>query len=108
MPGVLRYRLLEIKNGIKVEVEVPGYSKEEVSVEIRPYTYDLFGSIPVTTKALCIEAKNDARGLADSKLVIENIEKVKVEEITATVKEGLLTITLPFSNKFRDRVIPVT
>jgi len=108
MPGALRYRLLEIKNGIKVEVEVPGYSKSDVSVEIRPYTYDLFGSIPITTKALCIDANNQARGHADSRLVIENIEKVKVDEVTAEAKDGLLVIILPFSAKFRDRVIPVT
>lgn len=108
MPGVLRYSLVEIKNGMKVEVEVPGYSREEVSVEIRPYTYDLFGSIPVSTKALYIEANNDNRGRSDSTLIIENIEKVKIEEITAVAKDGLLSIVLPFSNKFKDRVIPVT
>ena len=104
MATSLRYKVFEVESGVSVEVEVPGYSREDISVEVKPYTMNTFG-IPA---GLFISAENTARGKADLILQLTTAHKFKLDDVSAKVNNGLLEITLPYGKKYQNVIVPVT
>lgn len=107
MATSLRYKAFEVESGVSVEVEVPGYSREDISVEVKPYTLNTFG-IPVEVKGLFVSAENTARGKADLILQLTTAHKFKLDDVSAKVNNGLLEITLPYGKKYQNVIVPVT
>ncbi|MFA5403854.1 MAG: Hsp20/alpha crystallin family protein [Ignavibacteria bacterium] len=103
----LRYSVaVDSDSGISVDVEVPGYSREDISVEIKPYVSEIFG-LPIEVKGLHILANNDKRGKVEGIIEIENPSRFNIAEVSAETINGLLTIKLPYSKKYTSVTIPV-
>lgn len=103
----LRYSVsVDRDSGISVDVDVPGYSREDILVEIKPYTIDVFG-IPVEVKGLHIVANNDRRGEAKIIIEVDAPSRYNISEVSAEAIDGLLTIKLPYSKKYKRVTIPV-
>lgn len=112
MSKILSAKAVETKEGTILEVEVPGYTKDDISIEVKPYSYSLLSSFgfdigaPVSGKKLVIEASNKTRGYSILNVdIVENY--IDLEEIEASVLNGFLTIKLPFKKKHQRRIIPV-
>jgi HSP20 family molecular chaperone IbpA len=113
MSRLLKASATETKEGTILEVEIPGYSKEDVSVEVQPYKYsilDLYGFAgigDIIKKRLSIVAKNDSRGVSSLNLdLVEDF--IDLDEIEASVSNGILTVIIPFKKKHKARIIPVS
>lgn len=107
MATLLRYESFEVETGVTVEVEVPGYSREDVSVEVRPLTVNKFG-IPLDVKGLFITAENDNRGKSELPLHLLTPHRFKLDDVSAKVDNGLLVINIPYSKKYQNVIVPVT
>ena len=107
MTTLLRYESFEVETGVTIEVEVPGYSREDVSVEVRSLTVNEFG-VPLEIKGLFIAAENDNRGKSELSLQLLTPHKFKLDDVSAKVDNGLLVIIIPYGKKYQNVTIPVT
>lgn len=111
----LVYEAKEVKNGVEVLVEVPGYGKEDISVETKSgveLITNTFGfAYPELATVLTISAKNELRGESVLKISLgtdAEVSRYDLNEVEASTLNGILTIKIPIKTKFRERAIPVT
>lgn len=106
MSNKLKIDSATLDNYFEIYVEVPGYAREEISVELTHKEFDLFG-IPVEFPCILISAENTNRGKRDVVIRLDYGKKADYNNITSTVNNGLLTIYVPKSKKYMNRTIPV-
>lgn len=112
MSKILKAKATSNKEGDIIEVEVPGYSKEDITVEVQSVVSSIlagfvFEGTSFLTKRLSILANNETRGRSVLVLDLVN-EYVDIDEIEAKVSNGILTILVPFKKKHKARIIPVS
>ena len=89
-----KHNLKKHDDRIEVEIEVPGFKKEEIKVRVT--------SDSVLVVEMCKESSVE-RWCRDL-----NLNEIDVEKIAAKLDLGLLTITIPYSGLRKPRIIEVT
>lgn len=75
-----KHQLFSTDNGWAARVDLPGYSKEEISLNFEDHT-------------LLLKAENETRGETNLRLSLG--DEVENSSITAKLENGILEITLP-------------
>lgn len=75
-----KHQLFSTENGWAARVDLPGYTKEELSLNFEDHT-------------LTLKAENETRGERNLRLALG--EEVETEGITAKLENGVLEILLP-------------
>lgn len=91
--GLARPEFVETDASFIITVDVPGYSKEELAVEVK----DGF-----------LTVKGPQKGRRSASHTIEVGGLVDATKIEATLKDGVLTITAPKSENIKQRTIAVS
>lgn len=108
MSNKLKIESATLDNSFEIYVEVPGYSREEISVELTYKEFDLLGfGIPVEFPCILVGAENNNRGKREVIIRLDYGKKADYKNITSAVNNGLLTIYVPRSKKYTSQTIPV-
>ena len=75
-----KHQLFSTDNGWAARVDLPGYTKEEITLNFENHT-------------LTLQAKNETRGPRNLRLALG--EEVETSEISAKLEHGILEIILP-------------
>jgi HSP20 family protein len=97
--------IYETQDGYVLEAEMPGVSKEglEITLEGNEITITGHRKNQATTGTSLIRE----RGLADYRRVFDLDPAIDTAKISATMEQGLLSLTLPKSEKVKPRKITV-
>jgi HSP20 family protein len=98
--------LYQEKEAFLVRAELPGFRKEDLSVEVNDGLLTVTGHSKTETKAESQEAK----ALTSERRVTRTIslpEQVKVDAIKAKYENGILTVTLPKVEEAKPRQIAI-
>lgn len=108
MSNKLKIESATLDNSFEIYVETPGYAREDISVELTNKEFDLLGvGVLVDVPCLVISAENERRGKRGVLIRLDYGTKANYKEITSSVENGLLTISVPKSKKYTNGTIPV-
>jgi HSP20 family protein len=97
--------IFETKDGYVVEAEMPGVNKSGLEITVEGNQLTIVGhrnAEPVNGQALFRE-----RGLADYQRTFELDPAIDTAKISAKIDQGIVTVTLPLSEKVKPRKITV-
>jgi len=97
--------IVETKDGYLLEAEMPGVSKDGLQVTLEGNEMTIVGHRPAETppgEALFRESRT-----ADFRRVFELDPAIDTARISAKMEQGVLTLTLPKSEKVKPRKIAV-
>jgi len=97
--------IFETKDGYVLEAELPGVTKEGLEISLEGNEITLVGHRKTeqpTGQALLLECQ-----AVDFRRVFELDPAIDTSKITATMKQGVLTLTLPKSERVKPRKILV-
>ena len=97
--------ILETSDGYVLEAEMPGVSKEGLEITLEGNEMTLLGRRKIET--LPGEALFRERALADYRRVFELDPAIDTAKIAAKMEQGVLTLTLPKSERVKPRRITV-
>jgi len=97
--------ILETSDGYVLEAEMPGVSKEGLEITLEGNEMTLLGRRKIET--LPGEALFRERALADYRRVFELDPAIDTAKIAAKMEQGVLTLTLPKSERVKPRKIVV-
>ena len=100
-PGV---NILETPDVYIVEAEVPGVNKDGLKISVEDNVLTLVGHRQATAPAGVLYRESDP---ADYRRVFELDPAIETGKITARLERGILTLTLPKSEKAKPRDIAV-
>jgi HSP20 family protein len=98
--------IYETKDGYMLEAEMPGVNKDGLEITLEGNEITIVGHRkmePVAGTPLFRE-----RGLTDYRRVFELDPAIDTAKISATMEQGLLSLTLPKSEQVKPRRIAVT
>jgi len=98
--------IYETKDGYVLQAEMPGVNREGLEITLEGTEITLIGrrnQEPVKGEALFRERQS-----ADFRRVFELDPAIDTAKISATVEQGVLTLTLPKSERVKPRKIDVT
>jgi HSP20 family protein len=98
--------LYQEKEAFLVRAELPGFRKEDLSVEVNDGLLTVTGHSKTETKA----GDSEAKALSGERRVTRTIslpEQVKVDAIQAKYENGILTVTLPKVEEAKPRQIAI-
>ncbi len=99
--------VIESENAYSLVMELPGVASESVSIEIKDSQLVVSGSKSIAEVGEGERlAKSERRG-GDFRRKFEFASQIDADAITADFKDGLLTVTLPKSEKARPRKIQI-
>lgn len=99
--------VVESETGYSLVMELPGVSPESVSIEMKDNRLEIGGNKTVAKAAEGERvAKSERRG-GEFRRQFEFATQIDADAITADFKDGLLTITLPKSEKVLPRKIEI-
>ena len=91
--------ITESDNSFEVKAEVPGFNEKEIEIGVEPSRLTITGKRETKKeekkgKAVCIESR------ADQMLrMVDLPAEIETEKVTATLKNGILELTLPKAAK---------
>jgi HSP20 family protein len=97
--------IFESKDGYVLEAEMPGVNKEGLEILLEGSEITLVGHRH--NEAVAGEPLFRERSLADYRRVFELDPAIDTARITATMDQGVLTLTLPKSERVKPRKITV-
>lgn len=106
----IRTDVKEYKDSVKMDLELPGYKKDEISIQLKE------GKLIVSAehKASSTEAADDGKYLCKERhfgkcqrsfMVGKDVNK---NEIRANFENGILTLTIPKTNPQADDTVDIT
>lgn len=100
-----RVNVVEEPDRVRIEAELAGVSKENVDVEVKEGELTLIGrrEQPVGDGRFLLRE----RPPADYRRVFALSNAVDAEKVTAEMKDGILTLTLPKAEAFKPRTIEI-
>lgn len=98
--------IVETGDGYVLEAEMPGVNKEGLEIMLEGNEITLVGHRQAETPTG--EPLFRERSLADYRRVFELDPAIDTARISATVEQGILTLTLPKSERVKPRRITVT
>lgn len=100
-PGV---NILETKDAYLLEAEMPGVSKESLNIGVEGNILTLAGRRQPVVRANLLYRES---GPADFRRVFELDSSIETDKITATLEQGILSLTLPKAEEVKPRRIAV-
>ena len=97
--------IFESKDGYVVEAEMPGVNKESLEIMLEGHEITLVGHRQ--NEAVAGEPLFRERSLADYRRVFELDPAIDTARITAKMDQGVLTLTLPKSERVKPRKVTV-
>ena len=97
--------IFETKDGYVLEAEMPGVGKEGLEITLEGSEITIMGHRPTETPAG--ELLFRERRLADYRRVFELDPAVDTTKVSAKMEQGVLTLTLPKSERVKPRKIAV-
>lgn len=97
----LKLRWYEKEDAYQVRLDLPGVSKEDISLEIEE------GLLQVTAVRKFNSSGNEADNSQELRKSVRLPEDVNEEAISATVENGVLSVNLPKSEKAQPRKISI-
>ena len=99
--------IYETENGIAIDVELPGISKEEVAVEVKDDILTLKGERSVNPLIKEDDYYRRERQYGPFKRSFTLHQNIQPAQITATFKDGILRIDIPRPSEERAKQITV-
>jgi HSP20 family protein len=87
--------LYEDKDNVFVKAELPGLKKEDIDVSLEDGVLTISGERKSEEKVEGKEARRSERFYGQFRRGITLSSEVKADQVTATYKDGVLTVTLP-------------
>jgi len=100
--------LYEDKDNVTVQAELPGLKKEDISIQLDDGLLTISGERKQEQKDESAESYRSERFVGRFQRVITLPSEVDAEKIKATYTDGILTVTLPKSEKAKPKQIPIT
>jgi len=97
--------IFETKDGYVVEAEMPGVNKEGLEITVEGNELTIVGHR--NTEQVNVQALFRERRLADYRRSFELDPAIDTSKVTAKIEQGILTVTLPKSEKVKPRRITV-
>src|SRR5215813_4137417 len=97
--------IFETKDGYVVEAEMPGVNKEGLEITVEGNELTIVGHR--NTEQVNVQALFRERRLADYRRSFELDPAIDTSKVTAKIEQGILTVTLPRSEKVKPRKIAV-
>ena len=109
--GILPLDIIEYDDSFKIQVAVPGFSKEEMVVKVEDSALVIKAEKDTNTTE-DTEAKYLYRGITSFNFArqLPNIEekfKVACESITSAYESGILTITMPKKAELQPKTVDI-
>jgi len=100
--------LYEDKDGVTVQAELPGMKKEDIDLKLHDGFLTISGERKQEPKCENAESYRSERLLGRFHRTISLPSEVDAEQIKATYTDGVLSVTLPKSEKAKPKQIPVS
>jgi HSP20 family protein len=100
--------LYEGKDELVVRAELPGMKKEEIDIALHEGVLSISGERKAEVLPEDSEPHRSERFFGRFQRSLELPKPVKVEEVKAAYRDGILTITLPKTEEAKPRKIEVT
>jgi HSP20 family protein len=97
--------ILETKDAYILEAEMPGVSKDGLSVEVEGEILTLVGRRQPAPAVNCLYRESSP---ADFRRVFELDPSVDTTKVTAKIEQGILSVTLPKAEKAKPRRIAIS
>ena len=97
--------IFETKDGYVVEAEMPGVNKEGLEITVEDNELTIIGHR--NTEQLNAQPLFRERRLADYRRSFELNPAIDTSKVAAKIEQGILTVTLPKSEKVKPRKIAV-
>ncbi len=98
--------VLENSDGYVIEAEMPGVNKDGLEITLEGAQLTLVGRRTAQETSATPLFRETSR--ADFLRVFELDPAIDTDKITAKLEQGILTLSLPKSERVKPRVIPVT
>ena len=107
-PGQFPVDLYQDKDNFTVRAELPGFRKEDLSIDLADGTLTITGTQKAKAKAAAPEA-GKAQPAPERRVTraIALPENVDVAKIAATYENGVLTVTLPKREEAKPRQVTI-
>ncbi len=102
-----RVNVLDTEAALVVSAEVPGFAPDDVEVTVHDGVLALVGRVEEAEEQEGTLVYRQRHNLSFKRTFTLNTD-VDVEKVTAVVKDGLLTVTLPKAEAVKPRQIAVT
>lgn len=91
-------------DAISVEIELPGYKKNTAELEVYGSTV-VFGETIIEVRA----AKSEDSEERDAFCIVLGVspQKLSLDDVTAKMEDGLLTVILPVGKAYKKRVVEI-
>jgi HSP20 family protein len=100
--------LYEDKDSVTVQAELPGLKKEDIHINLQDGVLVIEGERKLEEKQEGTESHRSERFAGRFRRTISLASEVDAEKINATYTDGILTVTLPKSEKAKPRQIPIS
>jgi HSP20 family protein len=91
--------LHEDDDGFVLELELPGVDKKDVTIDITSRRLRIHGTTTTTEKKGVLRHSTRASGTFSYELVVP--QPVREADVTATLRDGVLTVTMPKADEVR-------
>lgn len=108
--GAATYPLLNVYDGkdvIVVMAELPGLSKEKVTITFSGGVLTIAGKHKILEKVKNMTAVRKERSEGDFEKTLNIPSKIDQEAINASFKDGILTVTLPKAEEAKPKTISI-
>ena len=99
--------LYEDKDNLIVRAELPGMKKEDIDVSLHEGTLTISGERRVEKRAEDVEPSRAERFFGRFQRTFTLQKSVEFNKVTATYKDGILTVTLPKTEESKPKQIEV-
>lgn len=100
------YDIIESRDDYQVQCEVPGLTRDDISLAIDGGTLNIFGSYKESNVETRYLVRNRPSGSFELRLQFPG--SINTENVKATVQNGVLLVTLPRLTSARAREIPIS
>jgi HSP20 family protein len=104
LPAVDMY---EDKDNLVVKAELPGLKKEEIEISLHEGVLTLSGERKQEEKHNDAEVRRSERFLGRFQRSVSLPSPVQMDKVTASYKDGMLTVTLPKTEEAKPKLIQV-
>ncbi|ABG99405.1 MULTISPECIES: Hsp20/alpha crystallin family protein [Rhodococcus] len=98
----------ETDDGYVVEVEVPGVAREDLDITLSANELEISGEFVEKKRAGWLRTRSRTRRTGSFEFRTLLARDVDADKITATLADGVLTVTIPKTASVRSRRIEVT
>lgn len=99
--------LYEDKENLIVRAELPGMKKDAIDISLHEGTLTIAGERSVEDRSEGTETHRSERGFGRFQRTLDLPKPVEADNVSATYRDGILTVTLPKTEEARPKQIEV-